>query len=302
MPGQPPGRVFRSPCPSGASKGTSLVASPVTADHECPPPLTSRLPRRSPPINRPTGQPRPSPTSRPPPGVTPGQLVSRPTGEVLPAALTSRVPPFPPSTGEPRPLPPLGDLSANDLRSTGGCRPALTSRRHHRSTGQLPCPGPLAPRACPRRSSPANWRVPASPQLPSAPARHPWSTGQPLSFFPPAPGQPWSTGEPPHAPPGHLAVALRMSARPTGEDPTALRAAGTDAGSPPRAPRRRPPALASRPRHPCQLARESHPRAPALARRTTKVDPPTGGLPSPWPAPGGDRPRRPHHTVPSQED
>ena len=278
MPGQPPGWVFRSPCPSGASKGTSLVASPVTADHECPPPLTSRLPRRSPPINRPTGHhPRPSPTSRPPPGVTtPGQLVNRPTGEVLPAALTSRLPPFPrspvrhrwpageplpPSSPAPSPLAnwrvpcpsspvsgstgvsrsprpsPLAPAPAAHRPPTGERLPALTSRRHHRSTGQLPCPGPLAPRACPRRSSPANWRVPASPQLPSAPARHPWSTGQPLSFFPlsplpPAPGQPGSTGEPP-TPPGHLAVAPRMSARPTGEDPTALRAAGTDAGSPP---------------------------------------------------------------------
>ena len=156
-----------------------------------------------------------------------------PTGS--PHLAVAPVPPFPRSPsmagwGAPAPFVPR----AFPLGQLAGALPVIPGLRVN---WRVPVPSPLAPRACPRRSSPANWRVPASPQLPSAPARHPWSTGQPLSFFPlsplpPAPGQPGSTGEPP-TPPGHLAVAPRMSARPTGEDPTALRAAGTDAGSPP---------------------------------------------------------------------
>lgn len=144
----------------------------------------------------------------------------------------------------------------------------------------------------------------ASARLPSAsvrPCPSPlvnWSTAEllPAPTSPACPRSALVNWRAPPRPPGHLAVALRMSARPTGEDPTALRAAGTDAGSPPGH-----LAGALLPLHRALGTPANWPGSPTRARRTTKVDQPTGGLPSPWSAPGGDRPRAPTpHGPPSK--
>ena len=260
-----------------------------------------------------------------------------PTGS--PHLAVAPVPPFPRSPsmagwGAPAPFVPR----AFPLGQLAGALPVIPGLRVN---WRVPVPSPLAPRACPRRSSPANWRAAARSDLAPSPSVN-WSTAvsrspRPSRLPPPliarqlasarlpsasvrpcpsplvnrstaellpaltsaaCPRSAWVNWRAPHAPRApRRRPANERSANWRGPYRTPCRRNRCRV-TPPGVPRRRPPALASRPRHPCRLAGESHPRAPALARRTTKVNPPTGGLPSPWSAPGGDRPRRPHHTAP----